>query len=143
VQYKDLAVDIHHIFPYAWCLTHNIDPEQRESIVNKTPLSAETNRAIGGSAPSEYLRRVETKASISDAQVDAHVATHLIEPTLIRADDFHWFFRTRLTELTILIEKATGKPVLRDWEGMTAVEGPDQFDPEDDAVKPDLDDLDG
>lgn len=144
VQYKDLAVDIHHIFPYAWCLTHGIAPEQRESIVNKTPLSAETNRAIGGSAPSEYLTRVERKATISGPEVDAHVASHLIDPAHLRADDFPRFFRARLSALTARIEAATGKPVVMDWDGMTAMEGPDQFDPEDAAVKPDLDnDQDG
>ena len=36
VQYVDLDVDIHHIFPQKWCDEHGIDDERRESIVNKT-----------------------------------------------------------------------------------------------------------
>ncbi|MBC3641012.1 hypothetical protein H8J56_28050, partial [Klebsiella sp. Kps] len=52
VQYVDLAVDIHHVFPQKWCNDNGIDDERRESIVNKTTISARTNRAIGGVAPS-------------------------------------------------------------------------------------------
>lgn len=40
VQYVNLAVDIHHIFPQKWCNDHSIDDEHRESIVNKTAISA-------------------------------------------------------------------------------------------------------
>ena len=45
VQYSALLVDIHHIFPYKWCVDNQIDYAKRESIVNKTPLAAK-NRAL-------------------------------------------------------------------------------------------------
>lgn len=57
VQYASLSVDIHHIFPKHWCATNGIDDERRESIVNKTAISARTNRTIGGSRPFEIRRR--------------------------------------------------------------------------------------
>jgi hypothetical protein len=79
VQYAALAVDIHHIFPSKWCIDHKIDPMLRESIVNKTPLSAETNRAIGGVAPSAYLPKIENKAGVSPTQLNALVDTHLAD----------------------------------------------------------------
>ena len=50
-SYTALQVDIHHIFPRAWCEKNGIDPDQRESVVNKTPLSRRTNQVIGGASP--------------------------------------------------------------------------------------------
>ena len=55
----DENVDIHHVFPEAWCKQQGIKPEVYNSIINKTPLSARTNRIIGGVAPSAYLARLE------------------------------------------------------------------------------------
>jgi hypothetical protein len=46
VQYTSLAIDIHHIFPQDWCKKNGIDDEHRESVVNKTAVSATTNRTI-------------------------------------------------------------------------------------------------
>ncbi|MDE2718406.1 MAG: DUF262 domain-containing protein [Chloroflexota bacterium] len=54
-SYFDESIDIHHIFPQKWCGEHGIEPARCDSIVNKTPLTARTNRSIGGAAPSEYL----------------------------------------------------------------------------------------
>ncbi|GAA4196920.1 GmrSD restriction endonuclease domain-containing protein [Microbispora amethystogenes] len=141
VQYVALAVDIHHIFPSKWCLDHDIDPMERESIVNKTPLSAETNRAIGGVAPSAYLSKIEKKAGISPAQLDALVDTHLAHAAELRADNFKAFFNKRLEKLVALIEDATGKPVQNDIDEDNSSEVLQMFDPEDVAVVPDLEDL--
>ncbi|MFG2250915.1 DUF262 domain-containing protein [Spirillospora sp. NPDC048823] len=143
VQYIELAVDIHHIFPYKWCLDHDIDPAMRESIVNKTPLSAETNRAIGGAAPSVYLPKIENKAGIGPAQVDALLDTHLVDAADLRADDIDLFFKKRLEKLMAIIEAATGKPVQNDLQDSDSEEELQKYDPEDAAVKPDLDDLEG
>jgi hypothetical protein len=60
----DQQIDIHHIFPKAWCVKNKIDENRRESIVNKTPLAYSTNRTIGGDAPSKYLKRVETQSGL-------------------------------------------------------------------------------
>ncbi|MEU6722849.1 DUF262 domain-containing protein [Nonomuraea wenchangensis] len=141
IQYVDLAVDIHHIFPSKWCLDHGIDPSRRESIVNKTPLSSETNRAIGGVAPSVYLSKIEKKAAIGSAQLDVLVDTHLVDAAQLRADDFDAFFNKRMQQLVALIESATGKPVQHDLDEGDGTESLQQFDPDDVAVVPDLDDL--
>ena len=78
VQYASLNVDIHHIFPKHWCTANGIDDERRESIVNKTAISARTNRTIGGAAPSKYLAAIETKAQVPPAQLDGLLDSHLI-----------------------------------------------------------------
>ncbi|MCK2214066.1 DUF262 domain-containing protein [Actinomadura sp. ATCC 31491] len=139
IQYVDLAVDIHHIFPSKWCLDHDIDPSRRESIVNKTPLSAETNRAIGGVAPSAYLPKIEKRAGVSSTQLDTLVGTHLVDAAELRGDNFDVFFNKRLQKLATLIENATGKPVQNDLNEGNGTETLQLFDPEDVAVVPDLD----
>lgn len=116
VQYADLAVDIHHIFPQNWCNENAIDDEHRESIVNKTALAASTNRSIGGDSPSKYIERIKARAGIGDEEVDALFESHLVSPEAMRADDFATFFNARRAALCELIEEALGKPVLRDIE---------------------------
>jgi len=114
----DENVDIHHIFPEAWCKSNQIRPEVYNSIVNKTPLSARTNRILGGSAPSSYLARIEkgsdSNPAISPERLDAILFSHEIEPSLLRADDFDAFMMARRERLLLLIEGAMGKAAVRE-----------------------------
>lgn len=56
---QEIALDIHHIFPRAWCDAHGIPAREYDGIVNKTPISYKANRKIGGAAPSQYLQRIQ------------------------------------------------------------------------------------
>ncbi|MGB6244245.1 MAG: DUF262 domain-containing protein [Gordonia sp. (in: high G+C Gram-positive bacteria)] len=114
VQYVNLAVDIHHIFPKKWCAEHDIDDERRESIVNKTAISAVTNRTIGGAAPSSYLSLIAKKAQIDPALLDGLLEAHLVPAELLREDDFDTYFVERRRRLCDLVEAAMGKNVPRD-----------------------------
>lgn len=131
VQYVDLAVDIHHVFPQKWCDDNGIDHEHRESIVNKTTISARTNRTIGGAAPSSYLSVIETRAQIAAQRLDELVTTHLIPAKFLRADDFDAFFSFRREALCQLVESAIGKAVQRDIDQGFANEDSAQFEPDD------------
>jgi hypothetical protein len=131
VQYLDLAVDIHHIFPQKWCGENGIDDERRESIVNKTTISARTNRYIGGTAPSKYLAVIEDKAQITPDRLDDLLATHLVPADLLRADDFDAYFVARREALCQLVEEAIGKDVQRDVGTGDAGEDSTHFDVED------------
>lgn len=135
VQYVDLAVDIHHVFPQKWCNECGIDDEHRESIVNKTTISARTNRTIGGAAPSAYLPVVESRAQIDAPRLDELIATHRIQPEFLRADDFDGYFRTRRESLCQLVEAAIGKAVQRDIDQGFSDEGSAQFEPGDAPVE--------
>lgn len=108
------AVDIHHIFPRAWCESQNIKRAQYDTVVNKTPLFYKSNRAIGGLAPSQYLARlVKDKAYDSPEQQDTILISHGISPSLLRTDDFQRFYEARREALLKLIEAAMGKPAYR------------------------------
>lgn len=106
--YFSEAIDIHHIFPRAYCQRHKFDERRWNSVVNKTPLSNRTNQVLGGDAPSMYLKRVDQKAADSVAQ---SLAAHVIEESMLRVDDFDGFIRDRARGLLDLIEQATGKAV--------------------------------
>ncbi len=110
--YFDESIDIHHLFPQKWCLDNDIEPSRFNSIINKTPLSAKTNRMIGGNAPGDYLDRVQKSAEVGSGRMDEIILTHAASPELMRANDFEAFYAAREQALLDRIEKAMGKPVL-------------------------------
>lgn len=105
-------IDIHHIFPQAWCKKKGIPPNVFNSIVNKTPLSKASNIAIGGDAPSVYLRRIEQRQGLSPEALDDILLSHLIEPAHLRNDDFDAFFAARMDALAGVVAGALGKAVV-------------------------------
>jgi len=109
--YFDEAVDIHHLFPKAHCESRNYEKDRWNSIVNKAPLTARTNRTIGGRAPSEYLALIQQRHRIGDDRMNAILSSHAVDPVHIRADDFEEFLRTRAGALLDLVETATGKQI--------------------------------
>lgn len=123
----DDSVDIHHIFPEAWCQKAGIPAGLYNSIINKTALSARTNRMIGGQAPSSYLARIETDAGLSRAELASILTTHGIAPEMLYGDDFDGFFRRRGLALVELIEAAMGKPVAREGADFLATAKRDEY----------------
>jgi hypothetical protein len=109
--YEEEKIDIHHIFPQAWCkpAEKKIELKRMNSIVNKTAISARTNRIIGGAAPSKYLHTLEKRGKIAPATMDQILSTHLIQAEALRADNFEEFFEARHRALLDLISEAMGK----------------------------------
>ncbi|MBF6134771.1 DUF4357 domain-containing protein [Nocardia otitidiscaviarum] len=105
--YFDDAIDIHHVFPQAWCAKQSLDRGIYDSVINKTPLSAYTNRHIlGGSAPSSYLAKLTAMGAVDAPALRSHVATHLINPDVLLHDDFDTFIAQREAVLLDLIATA-------------------------------------
>lgn len=104
-------LDIHHIFPRNWCVKKNIDSGIYDSAVNKTPISARTNRKIGGDAPSKYIKRIQEdpQVDLSNESMDQLLESHLIDPGAFRSDDFYQFIQKRSKALLDLIYHAMGK----------------------------------
>ncbi len=116
LSFEEMKLDIHHVFPKAWCKEQNIQYEMYDSIVNKTPISYKANRIIGPKAPSKYLKSLQSyrEVYLSDHEMDQIVATHRIPVKHLRSDDFHAFYAGRKKELIKLIEVVMGKTVQRD-----------------------------
>lgn len=122
-------VDDHHIIPKSWGRANGLG-SRIDSILNRAPLSAETNREIIGSRhPNEYLP--EWIAKQGEEIVRATLRTHLISDTafdLLRRDPFgEGDFEEFLTERQRTIQDAIGallvrgrldlSPDLRDLDG--------------------------
>ena len=97
-----------------------IDKKAYDSIINKTPLSARTNRILGGNAPSYYLSSLrkgsENRAAIAEEKLDELLRTHLIDPKLLFSDSFDAFVKDRQEKLLVLIEGAMGIKASEDTE---------------------------
>jgi len=107
----DESIDIHHVFPRAWCDREKIDSSIYNSILNKTALSASTNRFLGGDAPTIYLRRLQDRQNTTQDRLDGFLRTHFIEPTTLRSDNFGAMMAARATSLCAEIAAVTGRPV--------------------------------
>ena len=114
--YFSESIDIHHIFPVAWCekKENAISRSDYDSIINKTPLSGRTNRIVSGDAPSKYLDRVKKNVGVSDEDFIEILQSHVVNPAFMYQDDFYGFFNDRKERILDKIEKAMGKTIVRE-----------------------------
>ena len=105
--YHDEAIDIHHIFPQAYCERLGLPKELYNSIINKTPLTAPTNRIVGGRGPDEYVPRLRERNN----RLEESIRTHFVDPELLEACNFGAYFRERGVAMLNLIGRAMGKNI--------------------------------
>lgn len=117
-SYNDNNIDIHHIFPKHWCQKQDpkIEKAVYDSIINKTAISARTNRLIGARAPSDYLKRLVEKDGLPESEITEVLASHCIPAEALRKDDFKMFYNERAKLLVDLVEKVMGKEATRDFD---------------------------
>ena len=114
--YFDDKIDIHHIFPAEWCKARKLDKRMWNSIINKTAISAKTNRIIGSKGPSDYIPVVLRRGGITAQRMDGIVASHAVGAPYLHADDFEGFMQARENALLERIERAMGKTADRQTE---------------------------
>ena len=127
-------IEAHHIFPKAWCRekygisSKDFRLSHFNSIINKTPLLARTNRTIGGRPPSNYLNDIEAWSRQLSLPIDGgnqdvsrenKLASHLIPIDAFQTDNFEEFFENRKEALFKKIEEAMGKPINREEENLS------------------------
>lgn len=114
LDHDEYAIDIHHIFPVAWCKTKGIPDRVFNSIINKTAISYKANRMIGGNAPSKYLEQLrnDDRVQLSLTEQDRILQSHLIIPGDLRSDDFENFYNNRKNQLLRLVEQTMGKTLV-------------------------------
>ena len=109
--YNNENIDIHHVFPVAWCQSTEGKPAISrllyDSVINKTPLSAATNRIIGGRGPAVYLKRLEE--DMGTARLEQALEAHWLNPVYLRANSFQDSFVERGETLLRLIGQAMGR----------------------------------
>lgn len=111
--YFSESIDIHHIFPVAWCNKNGIEKNAYNSIVNKTPLSERTNRIVGGEAPSKYLEKLRNRSGVDSEEFETILYSHAVNSALMSRDDFKAFYEDRKERILRRIEAATGKDIPR------------------------------
>lgn len=109
-SYIDEEADIHHIFPQAYCEKLNLPRIKWNSVINKTPIYASSNRSIGGHAPSVYIGTMANKGLKQD-KIKTAITSHKVSYDYLCADDFDAYFIDRAKRLLDRIEKATGKTI--------------------------------
>ena len=114
--YFDDQIDVHHIFPQKWCQEQQIPREEYDCVLNKTALSARTNRIIGDKAPSNYLTKIQSAAAIQEERMNEILLSHRIDSVAIQNNDFHTFLNLRRDSIIKLIESAFEKSVVNDME---------------------------
>lgn len=114
--YFDDQIDVHHIFPQKWCQEQQIPREEYDCVLNKTALSARTNRIIGDKAPSDYLTKIQSAAAIQKERMNEILLSHRIDSVAIQNNDFHTFLNLRRDSIIKLIESAFEKSVVNDME---------------------------
>lgn len=127
ITYFDDSIDIHHIFPQGWCEKNGRTSKKYNSILNKTALSARTNRVIGGSAPSIYIPALAKKSNVAQDIVLEAVSTHRIDAQTLLDDDFDAHMEFRANELLLQIRNAMRKNV---GEGSNEFVADDEIDEE-------------
>jgi len=104
-------LDDHHIVPQSWG-KKNLAPKAVDTILNRTPLSADTNRnIISDRLPNEYLP--EWVAKNGESEVRVILESHYISPTafdiLMRQnfgpDDYEAFISERQRTIQAAIEE--------------------------------------
>ena len=109
--YTQQNIDIHHIFPRAWCEDdkHRIPSSLYNSVINKTPIDAVTNRKIGGQGPSRYLPRLQD--GMGEEKLNQVLKAHWVNSDLLQAEQFADFFVERGEAMLNLIGEAMGKSI--------------------------------
>jgi hypothetical protein len=111
--YFSESIDIHHIFPVAWCKKNGINKNDYNCIINKTPLSSRTNRIVSGDAPGEYLKRIQKRAGVKDDEFQDIIKSHVLSPKFMYSNDFKGFFNDRKELIIQKIEEAMNKKIPR------------------------------
>ena len=109
-SYIDEDADIHHIFPQAYCEKQNLPKIKWNSVINKSPIYASSNRSIGGHAPSIYIGTM-AKKRLDQQKIREAIVSHKVNFDYLSTDDFDAYFIDRAKSLLNRIEKATGKAI--------------------------------
>lgn len=137
--YFNDEVDIHHIFPQGWFKDLGITNPLMDSVVNKTPLSKRTNIQVGKKAPSVYLDAIQKRHNLTAHELDAILKTHVIDPAILRSDDFERFYEARFEQLLQRIESAMGRSIPREPGEASVAEHEDAIDYEGQAALEEVD----
>ena len=107
-----------------------MDPLLANSVLNHTPMSRRTEVILSDASPARYLGRVQNKSLMEDAEFDALIASHVLDPELLHQARATEFLTDRRQRLLAMVEEAMGAEAVRDVDESDLAggeEGPDAF----------------
>lgn len=125
-SFEELGASFGRIFPRGW----DVDPVLAESVLNHTPMGRRTEVMLSEASPARYLGRVQNKSLMEDAEFDAMLASHLLDPELLHQARATEFLTDRRRRLLAMVEEAMGVQAERDVDESDLAggeEGPDAF----------------
>ena len=105
-------IEDHHIFPQQFLKNNGIKGYAANSILNRTPILASTNRAISADAPYTYLN---SSIIVGDQPIDELMKGHAIPSSAFSkefaVDLYNQFRNERRALLVEMISQATGQEI--------------------------------
>lgn len=111
--FAELAPSFHTVFPADCCAGMGVAPELAASVLNRTPMGKRTEVVIESNEPKRYLPRLQSKSLLDDAEFDAVIEGHEIDPRCLIDSNWEGFVADRTQRLIGVVEHALGKPVER------------------------------
>lgn len=118
--FLDTNQDHHHIFPRRALREMGINDPRGETIVNKTLISSEVNRSIGGRRPSQYVQTLRN--NLGTPVFDDILQSHAIGPSHLGSDNWEAFVGDRRESLRSLIESVCGGNVQQFSDDLSSIE---------------------
>jgi hypothetical protein len=104
------AIEDHHIFPQQFLRNHGIKGYIANSILNRTPILQETNRAISSDPPSKYFRdkNIIRDEPITDQILSEHALSRDVLDDVFTTESFNRFRYARRDKLRKIILESVG-----------------------------------
>lgn len=104
------------VFPPSFCDEIGADPIVAQSVLNRTPMGKRTEVLIENNPPKRYIPRLQSKSLMDDAEFDAVLEAHEVNPTYLLNSDWSAFIADRRERFVGIIEYALDKKVWRDLD---------------------------
>ena len=109
---NDNNIDDHHVFPDAHLKDLGVEKKMRDCVLNRTLISAGTNRSIGGDPPSKYMKRIQQARKQDGDNPELFsdmLRSHFIEDSASAlSDNYESFLDERQTALGKAIKELCG-----------------------------------
>lgn len=128
--FTEQGTHFRRIFPRTWCDANGIDGILADSVLNRTPMGRRTNVMVEEASPARYLYRIQSKSLLDDAEFDAVLESHLLDPNLLLKAQASEFFNDRRKRILRMIEEAMGVAAVHDVDETNLYageEGPGAF----------------
>ena len=113
LNFSGAELEDHHIYPQQFLRNIDIKGYLANGLLNRTPIYADTNRAISSISPEVYFcdEKIIGSSGIEQAVLDAHAICKEIAIRPFNRECFDAFCNDRQKRIVVMIEKVTGQKI--------------------------------